>query len=61
MTSEAVLRDLRKIQIGDILLETTDGQQMVLRRVAQADAERRWILKALHLELPECLSPDRLL
>ena len=61
MTPEAVLRELRKIQIGDIVLETTDGQQLVLRRVARPDAEQSRILKALQLEIPERLSPDRLL
>lgn len=61
MTPAVVLRELRKIQIGDILLETTDGQQLVLRRVARPDAEQSRILKALKLELPERLSPDRLL
>jgi transposase len=61
MTPEAALRELRKIQIGDILLETTDGHQLVLRRVARPDAEQSRILKALQLELPERLSPDRLL
>jgi transposase len=61
MTPAVVLRELRKIQIGDILLETTDGQQLVLRRVARPDAEQSRILKALKLELPERLSPDTLL
>jgi transposase len=61
MTPEAALRTLRQIQIGDILLETTDGQQLALRRVARPDAEQSRILKALQLEIPERLSPDRLL
>jgi hypothetical protein len=61
MTPEAVWRALRRIQIGDILLESTDGHQLVLRRVARPDAEPGRILNALHLELPERLGPDRLL
>jgi transposase len=61
MTPEVALRELRKIQIGDILLETTDGQKLALRRVARPDAEQSRILKALGLEIPERLSPDRLL
>ncbi len=61
MTPEAALRELRKIQIGDIVLETTDGQKLALRRVAKPDAEQSRILKALGLELPERLSADRLL
>ena len=61
MTPEVILRELAKIQIGDILLETTEGQQLVLRRVARPDAEQKRILAALQLEIPERLSPDRLL
>lgn len=61
MTPAVVLRELHKIQIGDILLETTEGQKLALRRVARPDAEQSRILKALQLELPERLSPDRLL
>jgi hypothetical protein len=55
------LRELGQIQIGDIHLETTDGQQLVLRRVARPNAEQAGILAALKLELPERLSPDYLL
>ena len=61
MTPEVILRELATIQIGDILLETTDGQQLVLRRVARPNAEQQRILEALKLTLPERLSPDRLL
>ena len=61
MTPEVVLRELRKIPIGDIVLETTEGEKLVLRRVARPDAEQSRILKALQLEIPERLSPDRLL
>jgi transposase len=32
MTPEVILREMAKIKIGDILLETTDGQQLALRR-----------------------------
>jgi transposase len=61
MTPEVILRELGRIQIGDIVLETTEGQQLLLRRVARPDAEQKRILAALKLELPERLSPDRLL
>ena len=61
MTPEVILRELGRIAIGDILLETTDGQQLMLRRIARPDAEQKRILAALKLELPERLSPDRLL
>jgi transposase len=61
MTPEVILRELARIQIGDIILDTTDGRQLSLRRVARPDAEQKRILAALKLELPERLSPDRLL
>jgi transposase len=61
MTPEAILRELSKIQIGDIQLETTAGQKLALRRVARPDSEQKRILDAFGLELPERLSSDRLL
>jgi hypothetical protein len=61
MTPEVILRELGKIRIGDILMETTEGQQLALRRVARPDAEQKRILAALQLTFPERLSPDRLL
>jgi hypothetical protein len=61
MTPEVILRELGQIQVGDIHLETTDGQRLVLRRVARPNAEQARILAALQLELPERLSPDHLL
>jgi len=61
MSPEVILRELGQIQIGDILLETTSGQQLALRRVARPNAEQQRILDALGLNLPERLSADRLL
>ena len=61
MTPEVILRELREIQIGDIILETTEGAKLSLRRVARPKGEAARILAALQLELPERLSPDRLL
>jgi hypothetical protein len=61
MTPEVALRELHRIAIGDILLETTQGQTLVLRRVARPDTTQARILRGLHIELPERLSPDRLL
>jgi transposase len=61
MTPEVILRELSQIQIGDILLETTAGQTLALRRVARPNAEQQRILQALQLSIPERLSPDRLL
>jgi len=61
MTPEVILRELGQIAIGDIELETTDGQKLVLRRVARPMGEPKRILAALRLEIPERLSPDRIL
>ncbi len=61
MSPEVILRELSKIQIGDIVLDASDGRQLVLRRVARPMPEQSRILAALKLTLPERLSPDRLL
>jgi hypothetical protein len=58
MTPEVILRELGVIAIGDIELETTDGQKLILRRVARPQGEQKRILEALGLEIPERLSPD---
>jgi len=60
MTPEVILRELGKIKIGDILLETTEGRQLALRRVARPDPEQARILAALKLQLPDRLCPDRI-
>ena len=59
MTPEVILRQLGEIQIGDILLETTDGRKLALRRVARPKPEQARILAALKLNIPERLTPDR--
>ena len=61
MTPDVILRELSLIQIGDIQLQTTTGQDLLLRRVARPNAEQQRILDALGLQLPERLSDDRLL
>jgi hypothetical protein len=61
MTPEVILRDLGQIAIGDIALETTTGEKLVLRRVARPMGAQKRILEALGLEIPERLSPDRIL
>jgi hypothetical protein len=61
MSPEVILRELSQIRIGDILLETTAGQQLSLRRVARPNSEQQRILTALGLAVPERLSADRLL
>jgi hypothetical protein len=61
MSPEILLRELARIQIGDIQLQTTSGQTLVLRRVARPEGEAKRILEALQLKLPERLSADHLL
>jgi hypothetical protein len=61
MTPEVILRELSRIQMGDIHLPTTDGRELVLRRVARPEGEAKRILTALGLQLPERLSPDHVL
>ncbi len=61
MTPEVILRELGQVAVGDIQLETTDGRQLALRRVARPTAEPARILAALGLKLPERLSDDRVL
>jgi len=61
MTPEVILRELARIQMGDIRLRTTDNRELVLRRVARPDGEAKRILTALGLEIPERLSPDHVL
>jgi transposase len=58
MTPEIILRPLGEIQIGDILLETTDGRTLALRRVARPKSEQARILAASKLNIPERLTPD---
>jgi hypothetical protein len=62
MTPQVVLRELGRIKIGDILMKTTDGRQLALRRVARPEPEQARILEALKLSLPErFVTPDRIL
>lgn len=61
MTPEVIVRELARIQLGDIHLETTDNRKLVLARVARPEGEAKRILAALGLELPERLSSDHVL
>jgi transposase len=62
MTPQMILRELRRIKIGDILMSTSDGRQLALRRVARPGPAQARILEALKLVLPERLAtPDRIL
>jgi transposase len=59
MTPAVALRIMHDVQIGDILLETTEGRKLCLRRVARPTAEQAELLAALKLTLPERLCADR--
>lgn len=59
MSPAAALRIMHDVQIGDILLETTEGRILRLRRVARPNAEQAQLLAALKLTLPERLVADR--
>jgi transposase len=62
MTPQVILRELAKIQVGDILMKTVEGQQLVLRRISQPKPAQQRILTALKLTLPERpVTPDRIL
>jgi transposase len=52
------LKRMHDIQIGDILLQTTDGRNLVLRRIARPNPEQSQLLAALNLTLPERLMSD---
>jgi hypothetical protein len=61
MTPEVILRELGRIQIGEIELPSTDGRRLIFRRVARPSAEQSRILAALGVAMPQRLSPDRVL
>jgi transposase len=52
------LKRMHDIQIGDILLETVNGQKLLLRRIARPNPEQAELLAALKLDLPERLMSD---
>ena len=62
MTPQVILRELTAIKVGDVLMKTTEGQQLVLRRGARPEGEQARILEALKLTMPERLiNPVRIL
>ena len=62
MTPRVIHRELSGIKIGDILMKTTEGQELVRRRVARPKPAQARILEALNLTMPERLTtPDRIL
>jgi len=52
MTPEVALRELGRLLIGDIQLETTDGRKLALRREARPNAEQS-------ADLSPCTSTSR--
>jgi transposase len=61
LSPEVILREMARIAMGDIHLQTTDSRQLVLRRIARPEGEVKRILDALGLTLPGRLSPDHVL
>jgi len=58
MSPQQALHGLRGIKSGDILLETTDGRTLRLRRISRPDLRQQVLLDQLHLSLPERLGCD---
>ena len=58
LSPQKALHRLRGIKSGDILLETTDGRTLRLRRVSRPDLQQQVLLDQLHLTLPERLNVD---
>jgi transposase len=58
MSPAVALRMMHDIQIGDILLKTTDGREIRLRRVARPMPEQAELLAWLGMDMPERLRPD---
>ena len=59
MSPAVALRLLHDVQIGDILLKTTDDRTLRLRRVARPNAEQAELVEGLKLTLPERICADQ--
>jgi hypothetical protein len=59
MSPAAALQLMHDVQIGDILLETTENRKLRLRRVARPNGKQAELLNTLSLSLPERLCADR--
>ncbi len=59
MSPAVALRLLHDVPMGDILLETTEGRTLRLRRVARPNAEQAELLAGLGLTLPERICADQ--
>jgi len=49
---------LSTLQSADIVLPTTDGREIRLRRITEPTAEQKALLQQLHLDLPDRLQGD---
>jgi len=54
-----VLALLSTMQSADIVLPTTDGQEIRLRRVAEPEPEQKTLLQQLGLSLPQRFELNR--
>ena len=50
---------LSTLQSADIILPTTDGREIRLRRITEPTAEQRSLLQQLNLSLPDRLDFNR--
>jgi len=57
LTPRAVIEKLKKIQMLDVHLPTTDGKQLVLTRYTQPEREHKMLLSQMKLNLPKQLPP----
>ena len=55
LSPENALELLSKLQSADIVLPTTDGREIRLRRITEPDAEQKSLLHQLRLSLPDRL------
>jgi hypothetical protein len=58
LSPQRALDCLRRIKSGDILLETTDGRTLRLRRISRPGPRQQLLLDQLQLTLPERLGVD---
>jgi hypothetical protein len=59
LTRADSLEMLSKLHSADIVLPTTDGREIRLRRVTEPTAEQKYLLYLLGINLPDRLSFNR--
>jgi hypothetical protein len=59
MTPMRAIAVLSTLQSADIVLPTTDGREIRLRRITEPTAEQKSLLRQLGIRLPEQLQFDR--